>query len=301
VDLVPIVPLLALVLPGLDLAGPATECGSRVSLRTSHSRTIQGGVFLVEVATDLPRGTTAGDSSPTVTVTWNGAAVPTWPSPGEGKRRALLGVDLQRTPGPIPLTVSGTGVSCSLTVEVEDGRFVVRRLQVEKRYVDLSPRDQARVKREAARLRAVFAKTSPERLWDGPFVLPVNGAGPSDNFGQKRILNGEPRSPHSGVDFSAESGTAVTAPQRGRVVLAQDLFLSGRTVVLDHGMGLFTFYGHLSATDVVEGREVETGDRLGAVGATGRVTGPHLHWSMRILGARVNPLALVALLAEASS
>ena len=102
--------------------------------------------------------------------------------------------------------------------------------------------------------------------------------------------------PTPGVDFSAETGTAVIAPQRGRVVLASTLFFSGRTVILDHGLGLFSFYGHLSVLAVKAGHVVKAGDRLGAVGATGRATGPHLHWSVRIGGTRVNPLALVALL-----
>jgi murein DD-endopeptidase MepM/ murein hydrolase activator NlpD len=131
-----------------------------------------------------------------------------------------------------------------------------------------------------------------DRLWQGAFRLPVD-VDPAPNFGQRRILNGQPRSPHAGVDFGARRGAPVVAPARGRVVLAEPLFFSGRTVILDHGLGLFSLYGHLSTLSVKVGQRVETGTPLGAVGATGRATGPHLHWAVRLGGARVDPLALV--------
>lgn len=295
-SLLPLELLSPLALLGLTAWGPQTDCGSGLSLRLNQTTVAQGGVLLVELtASAHPRpGSIAG--------TWHGAPVPVWSGPAQGTWRALLGVDLERPAGPSPLVVSGPdGASCSVSVGIEAGNFVVRRLQVAKRYVELSPKDQARADRDAARLKTIFAKTSPERLWEGGFRFPVAGAGPSDNFGQKRILNGEPRSPHAGVDFSVPSGTAVSAPQRGRVVLASTLFFSGRTVILDHGLGLFSFYGHLSAVAVETGEVVKTGDRLGAVGATGRATGPHLHWSVRINEARVNPLALVTLLETVAS
>lgn len=279
---------------GLAAWGPPTDCGSGLSLRLNQTTVVQGGVLLAELtAPARPVGTA---------VSWNGAPVPVWSGPTRGTWRALLGIDLERSEGPSPLVLSGPDrASCSVSVEVEAGNFLVRRLQVAKRYVELGPRDQARADREAARLKTIFAKASPERLWEGAFRLPVAGAGPSDNFGQKRVLNGEPRSPHTGVDFSVPSGTPVSAPQRGRVALAATLFFSGHTVILDHGLGLFSFYGHLSALAVKAGDVVKAGDRLGAVGATGRATGPHLHWSVRINAARVNPLALVALLDTAAT
>jgi murein DD-endopeptidase MepM/ murein hydrolase activator NlpD len=118
----------------------------------------------------------------------------------------------------------------------------------------------------------------------------------SHNFGQRRILNGQPRSSHAGVDFASATGTLVRAAQCGRIALAENLFFSGGTVVIDHGLGLYTFYGHLSAILVKEGQRVQAGVPVGKVGATGRATGPHLHWSVRLNGARVNPLALVAAL-----
>jgi murein DD-endopeptidase MepM/ murein hydrolase activator NlpD len=137
---------------------------------------------------------------------------------------------------------------------------------------------------------------TPERLWDGPFRVPLDGVTTGKNFGRRRILNGEPRSPHTGVDFPAVKGTPVHATQAGRVALAQELYFSGNTVVLDHGLGIYTFYGHLDSIAVQEGETVKAGELLGEVGATGRVTGPHLHWGLTVERARVNPLELVQLL-----
>ena len=145
---------------------------------------------------------------------------------------------------------------------------------------------------EKARVARVWKTGDRERRWTGPFGLPLEKTAARDNFGARRILNGQKRAPHNGVDFSAPVGTPVEAPAPGRVALAEDLYFSGGTVILDHGGGLFTSYFHLSKIDVAEGDVVEPGRRLGAVGATGRVTGPHLHWSARLAGARINPLSL---------
>jgi murein DD-endopeptidase MepM/ murein hydrolase activator NlpD len=132
---------------------------------------------------------------------------------------------------------------------------------------------------------------SPENLWLGPFLSPVNSELTS-GFGRRRIVNNQPRSPHSGVDLKAETGTPIQAANAGRVVLAEDLFFSGNTVVLDHGLGLYTYYAHCSKILVKTGEIVRKGQRIAEVGATGRVTGPHLHWACRLNQARVNPLDL---------
>ncbi|HTU01222.1 MAG TPA: M23 family metallopeptidase, partial [Candidatus Sulfotelmatobacter sp.] len=112
-------------------------------------------------------------------------------------------------------------------------------------------------------------------------------------FGARRIINGESRAPHTGVDFPAAAGTPVLAANAGRVALVADMFFSGRTVVLDHGDGLFTMYFHLQDTVVQPGREVKRGEALGHVGSTGRASGPHLHWGARLTGARIDPNALL--------
>ena len=117
-------------------------------------------------------------------------------------------------------------------------------------------------------------------------------------FGTRSILNGEPRSPHGGADFISPTGTPIKAPNAGRVVLAEDLYYTGNTVVLDHGLTLFSLFAHLSESNVKVGDTVAAGDVVGKVGATGRVTGPHLHWTVRINGARIDPLSLLAVMSE---
>ncbi|MGH7819773.1 MAG: M23 family metallopeptidase, partial [Candidatus Binatia bacterium] len=132
----------------------------------------------------------------------------------------------------------------------------------------------------------------------GPFVMPAEGPAGSP-FGLRRFFNGEPRSPHAGIDIKAPSGAPVHAANRGRVALADELFFTGKTVVLDHGLGLFTLYVHLSEIAVEPEAIVEKGARVGRVGATGRATGPHLHFAARIGEARVDPEALLGALARA--
>src|SRR5262249_61928637 len=146
----------------------------------------------------------------------------------------------------------------------------------------------------AGRLRARFQPVTPERLWHGRFTRPVAADLPPEGFGSRRIINGQPRMPHSGVDFAAERGTAVVAANRGRVALVGDFFFAGRLVALDHGLGLYTLYFHLDRIDVPEGAMVERGEQIGVVGATGPATGPHLHWAAQLGASRVDALALLS-------
>ncbi len=163
--------------------------------------------------------------------------------------------------------------------------------------VDLSPEAERRAATEAARLRALYQTVTPERLWSGPFARPVGGDLPGNGFGSRRIINGQPRMPHSGVDFAAERGAAVAAANRGRVALVGDFFFAGRLVVLDHGLGLYTLYFHLERTAVEEGALVERGEPIGIVGSTGRATGPHLHWGAQLGASRVDPMTLLSVAA----
>ena len=133
-----------------------------------------------------------------------------------------------------------------------------------------------------------------ERLWSGGFLRPVPGDSTS-SFGRRSVFNGQPRSPHSGTDFRGAEGTRITAPNAGIVVLAADLYFSGNVVIIDHGWGLYSYFAHLSSIAVEDGIRVEQGDVVGDVGATGRVTGPHLHWTVRLNDARVDPLSLMQL------
>lgn len=217
--------------------------------------------------------------------------------------RGLLGVDLAVTESSSLVVAADLGgvrrVLTSSPLALTPRQFPTRRLTVAGRFVDPSPEELERIRREAARLDAIFdTVTVPARL--DTFVQPLPGV-PGSNFGSRSIFNGEPRAPHAGADFRGATGTPIAAPAAGRVVLSEDLFFTGQTVVIDHGVGLYSLLAHLSRIDVTPGQTVARGDVVGLLGATGRVTGPHLHWTVRLNGARVDPLRLVALLAPAQS
>jgi murein DD-endopeptidase MepM/ murein hydrolase activator NlpD len=153
------------------------------------------------------------------------------------------------------------------------------------------PRIEAEQKEQAA----IWAASASTRLWTAPFVRPVDDPANSA-FGTRSIFNGQPRGAHSGADFLSPAGRPVKAPNAGRVVLAKNLYYSGNTVIIDHGLGVFTYFAHFSKIDVAVGDIVTPGQIVGLVGATGRVTGAHLHWTLRVSGARVDPLSLLELL-----
>ena len=140
---------------------------------------------------------------------------------------------------------------------------------------------------------STFSRVTPPR-WRTPFLPPVEEYLPA-NFGARRVINGEPRMPHSGVDLRLPEGTPVRAVADGRVAFAGEQFFGGRSVVVDHGGGVFSVYYHLREFSVAEGGTVSRGDRVGSVGATGRATGPHLHFGVRVPGGRVDPTRLFAL------
>jgi murein DD-endopeptidase MepM/ murein hydrolase activator NlpD len=213
---------------------------------------------------------------------------------------ALIGIDLEAKPGKTPWRlgfVDGTGAprKAAGTITVKARNFSVQRLSLPKSMVDLSPDDERRANAETARLRTLFDTIGPERLWRGRFTKPVASDARAEGFGSRRIINGKPRSPHSGADFSAPAGTPVVASGRGRVALVVEFFFGGRLVALDHGEGLYTLYMHLERADVAEGALVERGSIIGAVGSTGRATGPHLHWAVYLRSARIDPDALLKL------
>jgi murein DD-endopeptidase MepM/ murein hydrolase activator NlpD len=214
--------------------------------------------------------------------------------------RVLVGVDLEAAPGThvakiVVRFADGRAEIREEKVEVAASAFPTTHLAVEPRYVELGPEDAARAAREDETIAAIYAKTTPERLWRESFASPLEGVEDGRNFGHRRIFNGEPRAPHSGTDLPATTGTPVRAANRGRVVLSQELFFGGNAVFLDHGMGVYSVYLHLSEIRAKEGAVVERGSVVGLAGATGRVTGPHLHWGARVLGARVDPFTLLTL------
>jgi murein DD-endopeptidase MepM/ murein hydrolase activator NlpD len=214
---------------------------------------------------------------------------------------ALVGIDLDVKPGSYPIAVvagaDARTISADMPLVVERRVFRTRRLTVKDAFVTPSPAEQARIEADARLLSDIWASAPHERHWTGAFVRPVPGAANSA-FGTRSVFNGQPRNPHGGADFLSGAGTPVHAPNAGRVVVARDLYFSGNTVVIDHGLGLFSLLAHLSAIDVREGDEVVGDQVVGLVGATGRVTGPHLHWAVRAGDARVDPLSLLALLGQ---
>ncbi len=222
----------------------------------------------------------------------------------DGGWDALVGIDLERQPGSYTLTASARRGSMDLTAEqplvVLPKRFATRVLNVAPEFVNPPPGTAARIAADASRLTSVYSQSADERLWRRPFVRPVPQSANS-RFGQRSRFNGELRSPHAGTDFMSPAGTPVIAPNAGRVVVARDLYFTGGTVVIDHGLGVFSMLAHLSRIDVQEGDRVSGGDPIGLVGATGRVTGPHLHWAMRVGGARVDPMSALALLGQPST
>jgi murein DD-endopeptidase MepM/ murein hydrolase activator NlpD len=161
--------------------------------------------------------------------------------------------------------------------------------------VELDAETSRRVAEEASRLNELWRNVTPERYWHGAFLPPVASAGLPEGFGFRRIINEQPRSPHSGADYQAPPGSIVRASNAARVVLAEEQFFGGNSLVLDHGLGLYTIYFHLERFLVRSGDRVHKGQEIGRVGATGRATGPHLHFGVRLQGARVDPAALLRL------
>jgi len=207
---------------------------------------------------------------------------------------AVVGIPLATLPGTARLTLQpAEGGSASLPFAIEPFRYAEQRLKVAPGQVDLAPDDLARYERESAHLKQVTATLSdalPETLL---MRAPVPGRR-SSSFGLRRVFNGQSRNPHSGMDIAAAQGTPVLVPAAGRVIDTGNYFFNGNTVWLDHGAGLLTMYCHLSAIDVKVGDMLPAGARLGAVGMTGRATGPHLHWSVSLNRAMVDPALFLA-------
>jgi murein DD-endopeptidase MepM/ murein hydrolase activator NlpD len=247
----------------------------RVLPRESH---VPGGVFMTTVAgTADQRPSVSFGDTPAMVVREGDA----W--------RAIVGIPLSTEPGMAAVVVKGAdGVEKRIEFEVKAKKYAEQRLKVEPRVVDLSPEDAKRVEREQPVIRealAVFSDTAPPTL---RLQAPVPGPR-SSSYGLRRVFNGQPRNPHSGMDIAAPTGTPIKAPADARVVETGDFFFNGNTVILDHGQGLVTMYCHLSAIDVKPGDVLKTGDVLGKVGATGRVTGPHLHWGVTLNRTMVDP------------
>ncbi len=219
--------------------------------------------------------------------------------PNSGVWLTFLGLDLGIKPGDYAIELSlllndGSIEHIRKEILVQEKEFPVKRLWVKQEYVTPPPEALERIRVESELLAEVYSIFTPSWLGEGPFIVPSDGEA-KPNFGERRIFNDEPRSPHSGVDISSPFGAPVRACNSGKVVLANDLYFAGKTVIIDHGLGVFTLYCHFSKIIAKRGETVKKGDTIGEIGATGRVTGPHLHWGVRVSGSRIDPFSLLNL------
>ncbi|MFO1312806.1 MAG: peptidoglycan DD-metalloendopeptidase family protein [Burkholderiales bacterium] len=263
------------------IAGAALLAACAVALAAiplPEESLVPGGVALVPLAGPL-------EDPPRVSVDGAPAMVLR-----EGDRwLAVIGIPLDAAPGKLAVDVTRReAMPATVEIAVKPKQYVMQKLRVSPGMVDLAPSDLERVKRERPVLVAAFATFSeapPDTL---RLLQPVPGTR-SSSYGLRRVFNGKPRSPHTGMDIAAPTGTPVIASARGKVLLADGFFFGGNMVVLDHGQGLVTMYGHLSAIDVKAGDVVDAGRVIGKVGATGRATGPHLHWGVSLNQTMVDP------------
>jgi len=276
------------------------HCSGGVELKLSAPQASQGSLLLAQLRSPKSLREVTGKWNERNVYFWaRGSSAAARRGAGNHLNEALLGVDLEKALGDYEFSVSATTengehAECTATVAIRAGKFATESLTVQKQFVEPNEQQAQRAVAEQEKLRQIFDHITPEKLWHGPFRLPLTGGVRGTNFGKRRILNGQSRSPHTGVDFPAPTGTPIHATQSGRVVLAEELYFSGNTVIIDHGLGIYSLYGHLSATDVAVGDDVKAGAVIGKVGATGRVTGAHLHWGVTVNKARVNPIQLVA-------
>lgn len=213
---------------------------------------------------------------------------------------ALAGIDLEARPGMATWRVGvmdarDRPLKASGRLQIRARKFPVQRLTLPREMVELDAPTLQRVEEESKRLRTLYATITPERHWRGRFAKPVGVPDAGEGFGARRIINGQVRAPHAGLDYSADAGTPVVAANAGRVALVAEYFFPGRLVVLDHGLGLYTLYFHLERADVADGDRVERGQIIGRVGASGRATGPHLHFAAHLRQTRIDPALLLQL------
>jgi murein DD-endopeptidase MepM/ murein hydrolase activator NlpD len=230
---------------------------------------------------------------------WLGRKLQFFPTPDHRTWMALAGVDVEAAAGSSTFQIhihlaNNTAHDLTQAVDIHPAHYRTGVLNVPPKFVSPGPDEQQQIEADSKLKERIFAATADHPLWSGTFRAPVH-APPTDSFGTRRTFNGTLASIHKGMDFRAPMGTTVRAGNSGVVVLARPLYYEGNCVVLDHGLGLYTVSMHFSRIDVHEGQLVHAGDPLGLSGATGRVTGPHLHWAVRWRGAYLDPAKLLRL------
>lgn len=287
----------ALLLASALFAAPASRAGTDpydVEATPVATTALNGKAVVVDVA--VPEAWPAIEDVQAKLAQRVGVAVSVSP---DGRRwRVLVPVDVEAAPGDRTLQLAlrlqdGVRVDVERSVLIGAAQYETRELTVAKQFVKPPRKARLRARREAKAMERALAKRSPDRLWSGSFLRPVAGVDTSP-FGAARTYNGKKKSRHMGLDMDGKVGDPIVATQRGRVVLAADRYYSGGTVVLDHGQGLYSMYFHMSRVDVKTGALVDKGAPLGAVGATGQVTGPHLHFAVKLSGVYVDPKDLLA-------
>ncbi|MBI5639288.1 MAG: M23 family metallopeptidase [Nitrospirae bacterium] len=255
-----------------------------LQVTVSPFRISPGDPFIVKV-TGVKSGT-----SPEATV--KDMQLP-FSSCGEGCFLAVGLMDLNSKPGSYTIALKIGGKKVTSSVRIKSVRFPVIHLTLSEDKVSLNPHDLARAEEEDRRLKSLWQIRS-DRLWEGSFESPLQNE-LSTQFGTKRVINREKISLHKGVDIRGKEGEAVRAANSGQVVLAEELFFGGNTVIIDHGLGIFSVYMHLSGFKVSHGSSVSKGDVIGFVGSTGRSSGPHLHFGIKVQAMNANPVSFLKL------
>lgn len=243
----------------------------------------RGGVALVEADESIE------------SLVFNGKQQLIW----DGK--AIVGIPLDVTPGTIGALATDTqGNTIQQLILVRDKRYPEERIYLDDENMVTPPKlDLERINRESALMREVYDRFSPQPVDLAPIVQPAQGR-VSGVFGSQRFFNDQPRNPHSGIDYAAPIGTPIKTPTNGTVALTGDFYFNGKTVMIDHGGGFISMMCHLSKILVVEGQDLKRGDMVGHIGATGRATGPHLHWSVSLAGSRIDPSSFMAIVNSSS-